>query len=664
MSATLDGARVAKLLSDAKVIESEGRAFPVETKYLGRDARIPVHQEMADALARVAANEDGSILAFLPGFGEIRRTADFLAERLRDRTIDIVPLYGALDSDLQDKAIEPSPAGRRKIVLATSIAETSITIKGVRVVVDSGLARVPRFEPDLGLTRLETVRVSRASADQRRGRAGRTEPGIAYRLWDEEQTRSLLPFATPEILAADLADLVLDLAQWGVRDPMTLAWLDPPPAAAINEAKSLLASLGAVGAAGAITPLGRKLAKLPLHPRLAAMIVAAAEEDKALLAAEIAAVVSERGLGGNDPDLSHRVSEFRRDKSRRGEEARNLARRWAESAGGKIRETLPAQAGSLLALAYPDRIAKARPERGGGFLLANGRGVKLEQTSALAREDYLAVAEVAGAAQEGRILLAAKIGEDEILSRFADRIVQTEEAVFDSKVRAVRGRSARKYLSLVLSERPLKVSAGDETARALADGIASLGIGVLPLSEAARRWLERVRFLRTAEGEEWPDVSEDTLAAKAGQWLAPFLAGKTSLNEISAGDVSNALHTMLPRELTRRLDAEAPDRFTAPTGSELAIDYSAEAGPTISVKVQELFGLPKHPSVAAGKIPLVLSLLSPAGRPIQVTRDLPAFWRGSWADVKKEMRGRYPKHVWPDDPASAAPTRRAKPRGT
>lgn len=664
MSATLDGARVAKLLGDAPVIESEGRAFPVDTKYLGRDARVPIHQEMADAIARVAGNEDGSMLAFLPGAGEIRRTADFLGERVRDNTIDIVPLYGALDSDIQDRAIEPPLQGKRKIVLATSIAETSITIKGVRVVVDSGLARVPCFEPDLGLTRLETVRVSRASADQRRGRAGRTEPGICYRLWDEEQTRSLPAFATPEILAADLTSLMLDLAQWGVHDPMKLLWLDPPPAAAVKEAKSLLGSLGATDADGAITSLGRKLAKLPLHPRLSAMIVAAAEEDEALLAAEIAAVVSERGLGGNDADLSHRIGEFRRDKSRRGQEARNLARRWAESAGGKLRESAPGHAGILLALAYPDRIAKARPERGGAFLLANGRGAKLEQTSALAREDYLAVAEIAGAAQEGRILLAAKIGEAEILKRFSSQIVQTEEVLFDSKARAVRARAARKYQMLVLSERPLKVQADDETARALALGIASLGIDLLPFSPATARWLERLRFLRGAEGEEWPDFSAQALAKSAEDWLAPFLAGKTSLNEISAGDVANALHSLLPHELVRRLDAEAPDRFIAPTGSELAIDYSAEAGPTISVKVQELFGLSKHPSVAAGKIPLVLSLLSPAGRPIQVTRDLPAFWRGSWADVKKEMRGRYPRHVWPDDPANAAPTRRAKPRGT
>jgi ATP-dependent helicase HrpB len=664
MSATLDGARIARLLDDAPVIESEGRAFPVETKYLGRDARTPVHQQMADALARIAGDDEGSILAFLPGVGEIRRTADFLAERIRDKTVDIVPLYGALDSDVQDKAIEPPPAGRRKIVLATSIAETSITIRGVRVVVDSGFARVPRFEPDLGLTRLETVRVSRASADQRRGRAGRTEPGICYRLWDEEQTRSLLPFATPEILAADLTSLILDLAQWGVRDPMTLTWLDPPPAVAIKEARTLLFSLNAIDSEGAITPLGKKLAKLPLHPRLAAMIVSAAKENNALLAAEIAAVVSERGLGGNDADLSHRVSEFRRDRSRRGEEARNLARRWAESAGGKIRESSPASAGSLLALAYPDRIAKARGERGGAFLLANGRGAKLEQTSALSREEYLAVAEIAGAAQEGRILLAAKISEAELAARFADKMVQAEEAVFDLKARAVRGRAARKYQSLVLSERPLKVEAGDDTAKALAAGIASLGIDVLAFSNAAERWLERVRFLRAAEGEEWPDVSAHALTLNIETWLAPFLAGKTALGEISAADVSNALHALLPHDLARRLESEAPDRFIAPTGSELAIDYAAEAGPTISVKVQELFGLSKHPSVAAGKIPLVLSLLSPAGRPIQVTRDLPAFWRGSWADVKKEMRGRYPRHVWPDAPATATPTRRAKPRGT
>jgi len=664
MSATLDGARIAKLLDGAPVIESEGRAFPVETNYLGRDARTPVPIAMADALARVAQNDSGSILGFLPGVGEIRRTADLLSERIRDDAIDVVPLYGALDSSVQDKAIEPPATGRRKIVLATSIAETSITIKGVRVVVDSGLARVPRFEPDLGLTRLETVRVSRASADQRRGRAGRTEPGICYRLWDEEQTRSLLPFATPEILAADLTGLVLDLAQWGVRDPTTLTWLDPPPSAAISEARLLLTSLSALDESGAITALGKKLGKLPLHPRLAAMIVTASEDGEALLAAEIAAVVSERGLGGNDTDLSHRISEFRRDRSRRGDEARNLSRRWAEQAGGKIHEADPKRAGVLLALAYPDRIARARTERGGAFLLANGRGAKLEAANALAREDYLAVAEIAGAAQEGRILLAARISEAELAAKFSAQIVETEEAVFDVKARAIRGRAVRKYHALVLRERPLKVEANEASARALAAGIASIGIEALPLSSAAQRWRERVRFLRQAEGEDWPDLSNEALAETIESWLAPFVAGKTSLHEISSADVSNALHALLGHELARRLESEAPDCFVAPTGSELVIDYAAEAGPTISVKVQELFGLSKHPSVAAGKIPLVLSLLSPAGRPIQVTRDLPAFWRGSWADVKKEMRGRYPKHVWPDDPASAAPTRRAKPRGT
>lgn len=665
MSATLDGARIAAALGESvPVVESAGRAYPVETLYLGRDTRIPIHQSMADAIARIAAEEAGSILAFLPGAGEIRRTADFLSERIRAPDIDIVPLYGALDADIQDRAIEPSPAGRRKIVLATSIAETSITIKGVRVVVDSGLARVPRFEPDLGITRLDTVRVSRASADQRRGRAGRTEPGVCYRLWDEAQTRSLAPFATPEILSADLTGLLLDLAQWGVADPASLVWLDAPPAAAIKEARALLHALQAVDESGVITERGKQIARLPLHPRLAAMILRAAEDDNAMLAAEVAAVVSERGLGGVDPDLTHRISDFRRDKSRRGVEARNLARRWAESAGGKIGETSPARAGGLLALAYPDRLAKARPERGGAFVLANGRGAKLEASHALAREDYLAVAEVAGAAQAGRILLAAKIDESEILSRFADEIVQTEEVVFDERARAVRARAARKYEALVLSERPLKVTADEKTAAVLANGIARLGLNALPLTPAISRWLERARFLRAAEGEEWPDLSPERLTETIETWLAPFLIGTTAVADISSNDGSAALHALMPRELARRLETEAPDRFTAPTGSELAIDYAAEAGPTISVKVQELFGLSAHPSVAAGRIPLVLELLSPAKRPIQVTRDLPAFWRGSWNDVKKEMRGRYPKHVWPDDPANALPTRRAKPRGT
>ncbi len=662
MSATLDGARVAKLLGDAPVIESQGRAFEVETRYLGRDARAPIERQMADAISRAVREEPGSVLAFLPGAAEIRRTGDFVRERISDPAIDVVPLYGALDADVQDRAISPALPGRRKIVLATSIAETSLTIEGVRVVVDSGLARVPRFEPAVALTRLETVRVSRASADQRRGRAGRTEPGVCYRLWDEPETRSLVPFAQPEILAADLSGLVLDLAVWGVADPGKLAWLDPPPGPAVAEARSLLRKLGAIDAGGRITPRGKKLAKLPLPPRLSAMIVAAADEDEALLAGEIAAVVSERGLGGDDVDLSHRVGEFRRDRSRRAEEARRLARNWAEKAGGKQRQSSVAGAGALLALAYPDRVAKARAGKHGEFLLANGRGVTLDPAQALAREPFLAVAEIAGSASGARVLLAARITEAEIETHFKGHIVDTTETSFDEKAMAVRSRAVRKLGALVLEDHPRPVDADEATARMLAEGIAHRGFERLPWSGAARQWLDRVRFMRRMDGEPWPDLSEEALKAGAAEWLAPALHSKTSLTEIHADDLARALRALLPRELARRLDQEAPIHFKAPTGWQLMIDYAAEGGPALAVRVQELFGLDRHPSVGTGRVPLTLSLLSPAQRPIQVTKDLPAFWRGSWAEVKREMRGRYPKHPWPDDPLAAAPTRRAKPR--
>jgi ATP-dependent helicase HrpB len=662
MSATLDGARVASLLGDAPVIESKGRAFEVATRYLGRSARERIEPQMADAISRALADEQVSVLAFLPGAAEIRRTAERLGETIRDSSVDIVQLYGALDAETQDRAIAPAPAGRRKVVLATSIAETSLTIEGVRVVVDSGLARVPRYEPAVGLTRLETVRVSRASADQRRGRAGRTGPGVCYRLWDEPETMSLAPFATPEILASDLSGLVLDLAVWGVTDPDTLAWLDPPPAAALAEARALLVELDALDTGGRITPLGRQLARLPLPPRLAAMIVRAAEEDDALLAAEIAAVVSERGLGGDDADLAHRIDNFRRDRSHRAEEARNLARRWAEQAGGELRQSPLGRAGSLLALAFPDRIAKARAGKRGEFLLENGRGARVDTAHPFAREKHLAVAELAGVAAEARILLAAKLDEREIERRFAGHIVERDESAFDEKSCSLRGRAVRRLGAILLDERPLAVQPNEQSAAALAEGIARLGLDRLPWSADQRRLLDRARFMRRHEGDPWPDLSEPRLTATAAQWLAPSLVGRTSLAQITADDLARALHLLLPRDLLRRLEREMPSHFAAPTGSRLPIDYEAEGGPTVTVRVQELFGLDAHPRIAGGKVPLTLALTSPAGRPIQVTRDLPAFWRGSWSDVRREMRGRYPRHPWPEDPRAAAPTRRAKPR--
>jgi ATP-dependent helicase HrpB len=666
MSATLDGARVARLLGDAPVISSEGRAFPVETRYLGRKADAPLERQMADAIALALRADPGSVLAFLPGAAEIRRTQNYLAERIHDAAIEIVPLFGALDASVQDRAIAPAPKGHRKVVLATSIAETSLTIEGVRIVVDSGVARVPRYEPDIGLTRLETVRASRAAVDQRRGRAGRTSPGVCYRLWDEPQTASLAAYTQPEILSADLSSLVLDLAQWGVSDPATLSFLDPPPAPALKEAKSLLRELGALDGDGRITAEGKSLRALALPPRLARMIVDSQRLSAGEAAAEIAAVLTERGLGGDSVDLDARLDSFRRDRSPRAASARSLAQRWASQVAateGPASEDTSPSTGIMLAFAFPDRIARNRGN--GGFVLANGRGAAVDLASALARAPYIAVAELTGTAANGRILLAAPIAQAEIERHFADQIETADEISFDRGALAVRARRRKTLHAITLSEAPMALKPSAETARVLADGLIAAGLDKLPWSKPLKQWRDRVMFLRKAEGEpSWPDLSDDALAAQREAWLVPALYDKTSLKEFSAGELSDALMTLLPWELRARLEREAPTHFEAPTGTQLAIDYEAEQGPTIAVRLQELFGLNTHPSIAKGAVPLVLELLSPAHRPVQVTRDLPGFWRGSYAAVRSDLRGRYPRHPWPEDPASAAPTRRVKPRGT
>jgi len=742
MSATLDGARVGKLLGDAPVVASEGRAFPVETCYLGRKADAPLERQMADAIATALRADTGSVLAFLPGAAEIRRTQTFLAERIHDAATEIVPLFGALDAAVQDRAIAPAPKGQRKVVLATSIAETSLTIEGVRIVVDSGLARVPRYEPDIGLTRLETVRASRAAVDQRRGRAGRTEPGVCYRLWDEPQTASLAPFTQPEILSADLSSLVLDLAQWGVNDPASLAFLDPPPAPALKEARSLLRELDALDADGRITEEGKSLRALALPPRLSRMIVDAHRSGAGEAAADIAAILTERGLGGDSADLDARLDQFRRDRSQRAGSARDMARRWAaqvaaselasdrgtatrlahsgranglsapsplagEGRGGGSTTAVPRGAtptpnpspqgggepnshtpltggerresprgntrsavqgagelstGVMLAFAFPDRVARNRGN--GSFTLANGRGAAVERTSALARVPFIAVGELTGTAAAGKILLAAPISQDEIERHFADHIETADEIFFDRGALGLRARRRTTLHAITLSEAPLALKPSDEGARILADGLIALGLDRLPWSKAGKQWRDRVMFLRKAEGESWPDLSDDALIARRGDWLVPALHDKTSLKDFSASDLSDTVMALLPWDLRARLDREAPTHFEAPTGSMLAIDYEAEQGPTIAVRLQELFGLNTHPSVAKGRVPLVLELLSPAQRPVQVTRDLPGFWRGSYAAVRTDLRGRYPRHPWPDDPARALPTRRAKPRGT
>ncbi|MGD9784624.1 MAG: ATP-dependent helicase HrpB [Hyphomicrobiaceae bacterium] len=668
MSATLEGGRVAALLAGAPVIESAGRAYPVETRYIGRDPSRRLDDEMAQAVRKALSREPGSILVFLPGQAEIRRVAERLDEDLRDETVVVETLHGGLDPAAQDRAVAPAPAGRRKVVLATSIAETSLTIEGVRVVIDSGLSRVPRYEPDIAVTRLETVKASRASVDQRRGRAGRTEPGVCYRLWDEPQTASLPAFAEPEIRAADLTGLLLDCAEWGAIDPTGLAWLDPPPSAALEAARATLLSLGALDSDGRITEAGRNLRRLPLPPRIARMIVEGTRLGMAKLGGEVGALLVERGLGGNEIDIGQRLAAFRRDRGRRASDMRAMAARWVEAAGtaaGRAGgDTLAesTQIAALLAAAYPDRIAKARGARG-QFLMASGRAGFVDATDPLAGAEFLVVAEMHGKAAATRIVLAAPATAAEIELVAGSRITKDDQVVFDPASGAVRARRVRRLGAIVLEATPRAVTEADDVAAVLANAAASAGIERLPWSRAQQQLRDRVAFLR--EGDPgWPDLSDEALSATAGDWLAPYLGARTRLADITASDLAAALDTLLPHALRRRLDDEAPTHFEAPTGSRHAIDYEGAGAPRVAIRVQELFGLARHPAIAAGRLPLTLELLSPAGRPMQVTRDLPGFWAGSWADVRSDMRGRYPKHVWPEDPAKAAPTARAKPRGT
>ncbi|HVO17140.1 MAG TPA: ATP-dependent helicase HrpB [Alphaproteobacteria bacterium] len=663
MSATLDGARVAALLGDAPLIESAGKMFPVATRYLGRDARAPLEPQAADAVIKALRADPGSILVFLPGAREIRRTETLLRERLSDPSIILAPLYGAMDPAAQDRAIEPAPAGQRKIVLATSIAETSLTIEGVSVVVDAGLARVPRYDPATGFAGLATERVSQAAAEQRRGRAGRLGPGTCYRLWDEAETRALAPFARPEILEADLAPLALTLAEWGAADPAQLAWLDPPPAAAFAEARALLRELDALDEAGRITEQGRALARLPLPPRLAHMVLAAAARGEGALAARIAVLLTERGLGGTDADLRHRLERLAAERGGRGEDARRLAANWLRLAGGKEGGRIDlARAGAVLALAYPDRIARARPGRPGEFLVANGRGASLDPADALAREPYLALAEIAGNAARARIVLAAPIAEAEIEEEFAAHIVAEDEVAFDEDTGRVRARRLRRLGRLVLQESPLPEPDRAAIEAALLAALKKRGVAALPWTDALRQWRDRAQFLRSVQGGDWPDLSDAALAATLDDWLAPYLAGKRAVADLSADDLEAALTALLPPPLQRRVERDAPSHYETPAGRRVAIDYGAEGGPRIEVRVQEMFGLAQHPAIGGGRVPLTLALLSPAGRPVQVTRDLPGFWRGSYQAVRAELRGRYPKHPWPEDPLAAPPTLRAKKR--
>ncbi|MES2754090.1 MAG: ATP-dependent helicase HrpB [Pseudomonadota bacterium] len=649
MSATLDGARFADLMA-APMVESAGRSYPLTLRYLGREPDQRIEDAVAAACRTALGAGTGGVLAFLPGVAEIERTAERLGN-IAD--VAVHRLHGNLDPATQRAAIAPSPV--RKLVLATSIAETSLTLAGIDTVVDSGLARRPRYDRAAGTTRLATERASQAAITQRAGRAARLGPGTAYRLWEQAATVGLPRFDPPEMLEADLSGLVLASALWGVADPRDLRWLDPPPAAAVVEAQARLTALGALDGDGRPTAHGRAVAALPMPPRLAHMLVRAGDLGLARDAAAVAVLLGERGLGGNDVDLEARLRRWRGERGQRADGARRLAERWSKL----VPAGAPARGGGLascLALAFPDRVAKRRDASGEHWASIGGRGFRLDPTSPLARSEWLAVAETAGIAAGARIMAAAAIDAAEVERLFGDRIETRATIAFDPATGGVGATRTRRLGAIVLGSGPLAEPDSAAIAAALLAGVRSHGLQLLPWSDDALAFRARLTFAAAHGGGTAPDDAD--LLARANDWLAPLLAGKRRLDQVTG--LSAALQGLLDWDAVQALDRLAPPRLATPAGSNHAIDYSADGGPTVTLRPQELFGMAAHPTVAGGRVPLVLSLTSPAGRPIQTTRDLPGFWAGSWAAVAKDMRGRYPRHPWPDDPAGANATMRTK----
>ena len=656
MSATLDGSRFAALMGDAPIIESEGRSHKLTLVHIGRGAGR-IEDEMAAAIRRALAEHEGGVLAFLPGVAEIERTAERLA---LPEGVVLHRLHGSLDPAAQRAAI--APEAPRKVVLATSIAETSLTLAGIRVVVDSGLARRPRYDRAAGMTRLVTERASQAAVVQRAGRAARQGPGVAYRLWEEAATAGLPRFDPPEIVEADLSGLVLDAALWGVGDPRDLAWLDPPPVAAVAEARARLAVLGAIDADGRPTVHGRAIARMPMPPRIAHMLVRAGAMGLAPVAAEVAVLVGERGLGGTDVDLDLRLRRWRGERSPKAQAARGLAERWAllasPRAGGRGEaSTLPvdgtANVATAIALAFPDRLARRRDGTGEAWASVGGRGFRLDPASPLASATWLAVADIAGSASGARILGAAAIDEDAVEALFADRIETTRTIAFDPVTGAAEARRERRLGAVRLSSGPDPTADREAIAAVLVEGVRTHGLALLPRDEGAETLRTRAAFAGVA-------LDDAALLDRLDDWLPALVEGKRRLSAIPSGTLAEAFRGLAGWDALRLIDRLAPADFVSPAGSRHPIDYAAEGGPRVELRVQALFGLAVHPVIGEARTPLVLSLTSPAGRPIQTTRDLPGFWAGSWAAVAKEMRGRYPRHPWPDDPASAAATLRTK----
>ncbi len=681
MSATLDPAPVTALLDSAPLIRCEGRAFDVVTHYLPLRPSQPMAQAVVDAVLRSARADEGSLLVFLPGVPEIRRVARMLTDARLPGHWEVAPLYGNLPRERQDAAIAPLPEGRRKIVLATSVAETSLTIEQIRVVVDSGLQRAPRFDARSGMSRLVTLPVSRASADQRRGRAGRLAPGICYRLWSEAAHASLPARNRPEILDADLAGLVLELALWGESDPTALGWLDPPPAGAYAQARALLTDLGALDGQGRMTRHGRDMARLPVHPRLAHMLLCAETAGQAGAACAVAAILSERDplrFSGSerDADLRLRLDVVEAFQSRhplgvpetavdRGALRRivNVAAQLRQRLAGKKKGTSPPDAGRLLAWAYPDRIARRRVNGRDRYLMTNGRGAYFDPPDPLGAHEFIVVAELDGERRDARIYMAAAYDSDTLMAQFAHQVQWQESVAWDDRRQAVAAERRLTLGALTLCTEPVKDPDPQVLTEALTDAIGRLGLDILPWSRNLRVWQSRVMLLKRVlpEAAQWPDLSDAALTADLPLWLGPYLQGVTSLKALARVDLAGALRSRLTWQQSRQLDQWAPTHIEVPSGSKRPIDYSGDT-PVLAVRLQEMFGARETPAIANGRLPLLLHLLSPAGRPAQITQDLAGFWQNSYPAVKKELKGRYPKHYWPDDPLSAQPTARVRPR--
>lgn len=688
MSATLQAAALATLLDGAGVVECHGRTFPVETHYRPPRKDLPVATATAAAVRKALPETTGDMLVFLPGGREIRAAAAQLegTDATPDKLL-IAPLYGDLKDTAQELAIAPAPPGTRKIVLATNIAESSLTIDGVRCVVDSGLHNSPVFDPGTGMSALVTQRVSRASADQRRGRAGRTAPGTCIRLWPEAQHPRLAAHAGAQILQQDLAPLALELALWGARTPDELKWLDPPPPAAFSRATALLAQLGALDGEGRVTAHGRVMAGLGLHPRLAHMLIVASRLGATALGADIAAVLSERDLlrtEGDSPsaDIDHRLAALRGSGElpagasvQRGALARvrALAQRWRRLPALRSRgpdKQATVSSGLLLAIAYPDRIATRRPGRHHCYRLSSGRGACLRRGDPLAAQPWLSVASADAGTTDGRIFLAASLDPADIEHHFADNIRAETLVQWNDTDKAVTAASVRRLGALTLDEKPLAAPPTDEVARALLEGLRQAGLDALPWTEKTRCLRQRVHWLSQVEpppgGLDWPSMDDATLLEEADAWLLPWLDGLSRLSHLRRLDLAAVMNARLLPAQHAALPRLAPTRITVPSGSRHRLDYAVDPSqgqtPVLRVKLQELFGLTETPRVAGGQVPVTVHLLSPAGRPVQVTRDLASFWHNTYDEVRRDLKGRYPKHYWPDDPHTAVATSRVRPR--